>query len=282
LPELPEVETIARSLRQGSETAPALVGMLITRAEVLWQRSLATPAAEFYGAIGGQTILAIGRRGKFLQLTLTQHALLIHLRMSGDLWVEGAHAPLHQHHRVLFSLAEGAAQPPAWRLAFNDPRKFGRVWFTASPQAVLSRLGPEPLDEDFTPAGLHLRLQACRRQIKPLLMDQHFLAGMGNIYTDEALYRARIHPLTLSHTLDEEQTQRLWSALRAVLQEGIQRNGASIDWVYRGGAFQNTFNVYQRQDKPCPVCGAPIRRTIIGQRSSHFCPVCQPEPRQAE
>ena len=117
-----------------------------------------------------------------------------------------------------------------------------------------------------------------RRQLKPLLLDQSFIAGLGNIYTDEALHLARLHPLQRSHWIDLEQAGRLWTAIRNVLQEGIQRNGASIDWVYRGGDFQNYFRVYQRTGQPCPVCATPVERTVIGQRSSHFCPQCQPAP----
>ncbi len=117
----------------------------------------------------------------------------------------------------------------------------------------------------------------CRkRQFKPLLLDQTFLAGLGNIYTDEALFLARLHPLKPSNSLTFEQSARLLASIREVLQEGIRHNGASIDWVYRGGDFQNHFRTYQRTGEPCPVCGAPIERILVGQRSSHFCPVCQP------
>jgi formamidopyrimidine-DNA glycosylase len=111
--------------------------------------------------------------------------------------------------------------------------------------------------------------------LKPLLLDQHTLAGLGNIYTDEALHMARLHPLRTSDTLDEDDAQRLWQAIRAVLEEGIARNGASIDWVYRGGDFQNHFRAYQRTGQPCPVCGALIERLVVGQRGTHICPVCQ-------
>jgi formamidopyrimidine-DNA glycosylase len=110
-----------------------------------------------------------------------------------------------------------------------------------------------------------------------LLLDQTFLAGLGNIYTDEALFAAGLHPSLAANTLSEEQAERLWTAIRAVLQEGILRNGASFDWVYRGGNFQYHFRVYRRTGQPCAVCGSPIQRMVIGQRSTHFCPVCQPE-----
>ena len=164
------------------------------------------------------------------------------------------------------------------RLAFNDTRKFGRVWLVVDPLIVLGDLGPEPLAEEFTPQEFHRMLQAYRRQLKPLLLDQTFIAGLGNIYTDEALHLAKIHPLTISNSLDVSQSRRLWSSIRQVLEEGIERQGASIDWVYRGGDFQNYFRVYQRTGDPCPVCGSPIQRILVGQRGTHFCEICQTPP----
>jgi formamidopyrimidine-DNA glycosylase len=143
---------------------------------------------------------------------------------------------------------------------------------------VVGGLGPEPFDPLFTADVLHARLHAFRRQIKPLLLDQTFIAGLGNIYTDEALHQARVHPLRLSDSLSFEESSRLWQAIRDVLSEGIRRNGASIDWVYRGGDFQNAFHVYQRTGHPCPVCGTPVERIAVGQRGTHFCPNCQPYP----
>jgi formamidopyrimidine-DNA glycosylase len=131
-------------------------------------------------------------------------------------------------------------------LVFNDTRKFGRVWLTESLETVTSALGPEPLDRAFTPQVLYDRLRGRRRRLKPLLLDQTFLAGLGNIYTDEALHLARLHPLRSSQKVTRRQAERLHAAIRAVLKEGIRRNGASIDWVYRGGEFQNHFRVYDR------------------------------------
>ncbi|HOR78751.1 MAG TPA: zinc finger domain-containing protein, partial [Anaerolineaceae bacterium] len=163
-----------------------------------------------------------------------------------------------------------------WKLVFNDTRKFGRAWLTEDPQKVLSGIGPEPLDPDLTPDKFHAMLQVRSRQIKPLLMDQRFLAGLGNIYTDEALFSAGIHPLRRSDTLTQPEAERLLAAIREVLQQGILAKGASIDWVYRGGDFQNHFQVYKRTGSPCPRCGTPIQRIVVGQRSTHFCPVCQP------
>ena len=220
----------------------------------------------------GQTITTISRRGKYLLLTLTPDHLIFHLRMSGDLSVEPAEAPLPPHHRLVLFLQGGI------RLAFNDPRKFGRAWLVADPLEVLATLGPEPFDPELTPAVFHARLLRFRRRIKPLLLDQSFLAGLGNIYTDEALFLARLHPLSSSQTLSLSQAEALLASIRLVLQEGIRHHGASIDWVYRGGDFQNHFWVYQRAGQPCRTCGTPIQRLIVGQRGTHYCPNCQSEP----
>jgi formamidopyrimidine-DNA glycosylase len=190
--------------------------------------------------------------------------------MSGDLLVKPADASPETHDRLLLKL-DGDIQ-----LVFNDARKFGRLWMVEEVDRVVGDLGPEPLDEYFTAHDFFERLHASHRQLKPLLLDQSFLAGLGNIYADEALNLAKLHPLSLSNQLSEVQASRLLVSIRAVLRDGIARNGASIDWVYRGGDFQNYFRVYQRTGLPCPECGTPIARIIVGQRGTHFCPTCQP------
>lgn len=271
MPELPEVETIANGLREGWKDQPPLPGKRILSGRALWKRSIAEPSAEeFEQRIAGQVIETIGRRAKFLVFQLSQGQMLVHLRMSGDLLVEPNEAPLAPHHRVILEL-EGN-----YRLAFNDPRKFGRIWLTQHPESVLGRLGPEPFDATFDAQALHQRLQATRRQLKPLLLDQGFMAGLGNIYTDEALFLSGLHPLRTSNTVAPEQAAVLLENIRLVLQEGIRHHGASIDWVYRGGDFQNHFRVYQRTGQACPRCGTAIQRITVGQRGSHFCPHCQP------
>ena len=145
----------------------------------------------------------------------------------------------------------------------------------ADAEEITGGLGPEPLSAEFTAQWLAKALHGRHRQIKPLLLDQTFLAGLGNIYADEALNLAKLHPLTPADTLTFEQAERLLESIRRVLKDGIQRNGASIDWVYRGGDFQNYFRVYQRTGEPCPVCGTPIARIVVGQRGTHYCPHCQ-------
>lgn len=265
MPELPEVETIARSLNS------QLAGRTILSTCLLWERSLATPdPAIFAEQLPGQIILQIGRRAKYLHFQLSGGHLFIHLRMSGDMQVKPEGYVAQKHDRLILALSGGL------ELVFNDPRKFGRVWLVADPATVTGRLGPEPFASEFTFEMFHSQLHRHRRQIKTLLLDQSFLAGVGNIYSDEALHMAGLHPLTQSDTIYIEKAKILFEAIRAVLQTGIEHNGASIDWVYRGGDFQNFFRVYGREGQACPTCGTSIVRIIVGQRSSHFCPVCQP------
>lgn len=264
MPELPEVETIVRALR------PQLTGRRILSAELLWNRTLATPSPKkFAELIAGQEITGIGRRAKYLDLQLPNLHLFVHLRMSGDLWVKETDYAAEKHDRLLLTLSDGR------KLVFNDPRKFGRVWLTPHPEDVTGHIGPEPFDPAFTPHILHNRLLERRRQMKPLLLDQAFLAGLGNIYTDEALHLSGLHPLRLSDTISFDEATKLYHAIRTVLLAGIEHNGASIDWAYRGGTFQNHFRVYDRAGQPCPTCGTPIERTVVGQRGTHFCPTCQ-------
>jgi formamidopyrimidine-DNA glycosylase len=271
MPELPEVETIARVLRLGVPGQPALVDRRILGAKLLWERTLADPSPmEFVPRLTGQVIEDVGRRGKFLVIRLTRDWLLYHLRMSGDLQVRPAGTPLEKHDRLVLEL-DGDIQ-----LVFNDARKFGRVWLVDEVDQVVGSLGAEPLDEGFSAENLFTCLHATHRQLKPLLLDQTFLAGLGNIYVDEALNLAKLHPLMPANRLTEGQSRRLLESIRAVLRDGIARNGASIDWVYRGGDFQNYFRVYQRTGEPCPECGTPIARIVVGQRGTHFCPNCQP------
>jgi formamidopyrimidine-DNA glycosylase len=264
MPELPEVETFARHLK------PLLIGKTILSADLRWKRTLALPSPKkFKEQIAGQKILAVSRRGKFLNIQLNDYSLLIHLRMTGDLLLRASTIRASKHDRLVIQLSGKQA------LAFNDTRKFGRVWFTANPNEVFARLGPEPFSKEFTAQWLYTALQKKNRQLKPLLLDQTFLAGLGNIYTDEALHIAKLHPAAASDSVTRKQAEALHEAIRNVLKAGIRHNGASIDWAYRGGQFQNHFRVYDREGQPCPVCGAEIQKIIIGQRGTHICPQCQ-------
>jgi formamidopyrimidine-DNA glycosylase len=277
MPELPEVETIARTLREGGRGGAALLGCEFREIRVLWNRTLQMPASlEFEQRLPGQVIKDIQRRAKYIVFSLSSDFLIIHLRMSGDLRVEPSHdkngnpIPFGKYDRVSFFFE------PDTRLVFEDTRKFGRVWLVSDLMEVLNNLGPEPFDPAFTMQMFHQMLKSRRRQLKPLLMDQRFLAGLGNIYTDEALHLARLHPLSVSDQINELQAEQLLLAIRKVLRAAIEHNGASIDWVYRGGNFQNQFQVYQRTGQACDRCGDLIERIVVGQRGTHFCPTCQP------
>ena len=270
MPELPEVETIARALREGGRGAPGLVGRTVVRAEVFWKRTVEQPSSrKFKNRIVGQSIEGVGRRGKFVLIDLSEDTMLVHLRMSGDLRVGNNSQPLGDHVRLALHFDNG------YQLAFNNPRKFGRVWLVPDPDEVLGSLGIEPFDPALTPEDFYHRLHRRKRQVKSLLIDQGFIAGLGNIYTDEALNLAKIHPQEKASMLSEVQAANLLNAIRAVLTEGIHRSGASIDWVYQGGDFQDYFRVYQRTGDSCLECGTPISRIVVGQRGTHFCPTCQ-------
>lgn len=272
MPELPEVETIVRDLREGQDGIPALVGHTIQSFETRWPRHIVEPdLATFRSQIEGRAVTAVRRRGKYIVIELGGLSLLIHLRMSGDLSMLPAGEPLRDYDHTVFELSQG------WQLRFNDARKFGRIHLTENPGSVLDKLGPEPLSDLFQAEDLGEILGSHKRQLKPLLLDQTVLAGVGNIYADEALHRAGIHPLRRSDTLTAWEVQRLWKSLRAALQHGIRANGASIDWVYRGGSFQDQLRVYGRAGEPCTTCGQEITRIIVGQRGTHLCLSCQPE-----
>lgn len=272
MPELPEVETVVRGLRG------TVIGRTITDFRNTWPRHIAQPTPdELRRRIIGRTILDLQRRAKYLVFSLSANeTLLIHLKMTGHLSVVTPDLPLSKHDHTIFGLDNGR------ELRFRDPRKFGKVYLTQTPDEVLGRLGPEPLAGNFDATALAARLAGRRRALKPLLLEQTVLAGIGNIYADEALFQARLHPLRSADSLDAAEIARLHAAIQAVLELGIAREGASIDSYVKPdgekGDMQNAVLVFRRTDAPCCVCGAPIQRIVVGQRSTHFCPVCQPPP----
>ena len=273
MPELPEVETFRRYLLRGNNGAPSILGKKILDADLLWEGTLASPdPEEFLERIKGQFISGIGRRGKYLLIRLSPDTLIIHLRMSGELVVEEQTAEMGKHYRLVINFAD------KYRLAFNNIRKFGRVWLTDDPQYQLAHLGPEPLSDDFSAAQLQKLLRSRSRQLKYFLLDQEIIAGLGNIYTDEALHRAKLHPTLKSDELNSSQSVKLWESIRSVLQEGIKKQGSSIDWMYRGGDYQKYLSVYNLEGEPCKTCDTPVERIKIAQRSTYFCPTCQPPP----
>ena len=276
MPELPEVETITRRLKEGDHETPSVIGQTIQSVEVTWKRIIAQPdPEEFKEILVGKTISDARRRGKFLHFPLDEGHLFGHLRMSGDVRMEkrvnfaGEAIPKEEYDKVILNF-EGI-----YRMVFSNIRKFGRMWYTKDPKIILDKLGPEPLSDDFTSQKLYEMLHARSRQLKPLLMDQTFIAGLGNLYTNEVLYQSKIHPLRQSNSLSREEVHRLHDGVRFVLQKGIDSMGASIDWIYKGGRFQEDFNVYGKEGEPCPRCDTPIEKIQAGQRASYFCPKCQ-------
>ncbi len=273
MPELPEVETFRRYLLQGEAGAPSILGKKISSAELLWEGTLAEPdPVEFLSRVQGQFVTGIGRRGKNLLVHLSRDSLIIHLRMSGELVVEEQINPIGKHYRLILNFIDG------YRLAFNNIRKFGRVWLTDDPLRILGNLGPDPLSDDFTPESFHDLLHSHNRQLKYFLLDQEMIAGMGNIYTDESLFKAKLNPTRKSDSLSKTESRLLWESIREVLREGIKNQGSSIDWMYRGGDYQKYLSVYNLEGQPCKRCKTPIKRIKIGQRSTYFCPTCQPLP----
>ena len=264
MPELPEVETVVRGLRG------PLVGRVFTGVTVLWPNAIRTSIPELERRLPGQRIEAITRRGKYLQFHLSGgDTLFLHLKMSGDLLVEPAGDTPHHHVRTIFDLDNDH------QLRFKDTRKFGRVYLVDDPETVVGKLGPEPLADDFTEQDFRALFQRRSGRLKPLLLNQEFIAGIGNIYADESCFLARLDPRRQVDTLSTEDLGRLFQAVRQALSAGINHKGASLDAVYRGGEFHNYFQVYGRSGEPCLHCGAEVQRTVLGGRSTHFCSRCQ-------
>lgn len=280
MPELPEVEHVARQLR---ETLP---GRRIVDVETRWERAIQgmTPD-DLRAEVSERAIVDVGRRAKYLLLTLDDGRLLIiHRRMSGNLLLWASDEPEPPYARVIFTLDDGR------RLVYTDPRKFGRVAL-ASPEAlpaVFARLGPEPLEDAFTPEALVARLAGHARPIKATLLDQSVIAGLGNIYADESLFRAGIHPLRPAASLTRAEVARLHAGIRGALTTGIAHGGTTFgrhrDIYNEAGVNLEHVEVYRRAGLPCLRCGAPIERIVVAQRGTHFCPHCQPsrlEPTRA-
>ncbi len=275
MPELPEVEIVARSL------APQVVGRRIVAVEKLdWERMVETPdPADFRALIVGREVLAVGRRAKWLLITLDAGwTLALHLRMSGNLIVRGPDVPADVHTHLVLALDDGR------RIFFEDQRKFGRARLLGAEGLALlnSAHGPEPLGEEFSPAALGRILAGRRTRLKPLLLDQALIAGIGNIYASEALWIARLHPLILAGDTPAAQVPALHAAIRQVLEEAITNQGSSLR-NYRNsygerGQNQDHFRVYDREGAPCERCGEPIARVVVAQRSTFYCPGCQRLP----
>ena len=277
MPELPEVETYVRALE------PLLLGKTVLKAEVRWPRTIAAPdPARFTDLVRKRRFSSFGRRGKYMLLGLDSgETLIVHLRMTGELRLlpptppdaGAAPAPIDKHTHVLFDLDSSE------QLRYRDTRKFGRIWLVEDSATVIGNLGPEPLDENFVPKTLAQSLAERKASIKALLLNQTVLAGVGNIYADESLFRAKIDPRRPGGSLALDEIERLHLALRDVLLAGIEAQGSSVQNYApptgAKGGFQEQFQVFRRSGEPCFTCGTPISRTVLSQRSTHFCPVCQ-------
>jgi formamidopyrimidine-DNA glycosylase len=294
MPELPEVETLVHRLRE------PVIGRTIEDVAVYWKRTVARPAPkEFARMLRGYTVQTIDRRAKYLVFTLTPHPsaarraahalsaqqeragqyvsmplfLLIHLKMSGKLSVVDRTEPSAKYDRVVFDLDDGQ------QLRFNDIRKFGKMWLVADPEMVTGAIGPEPLDRAFTLPKFRELVQSRSGTIKPLLLNQEFLAGVGNIYADESLWLAKIHPLRKADSLTDVEVAALYRSIRKVLRTAIEDEGTDAGDGVIEGDYQP--RVYGRTDKPCYRCHQLIQRIVVRQRGTHFCPQCQPKRGQS-
>lgn len=280
MPELPEVETVAAGLR-----AQGVEGARIEGAQVLNPRTVEPGSPEaFARAVAGRTVAAVGRRGKYLVLRFEAGgALLVHLRMTGRLHFVDPGAPLALHVRLVLRFADGR------RLALHDTRRFGRCRVVADPAAALAHLGPEPLEAAFTVPAFRDALRRSRRQLKPLLLGQDVVAGLGNIYVDEALWEAGLHPERPADSLTDDDAKRLHAAIRKALRRGLKAQGTTLGHgntnfysvAGRRGDNDANLRVFRRDGLPCPRCGTVIVRSVVGQRGTHVCPRCQPAPAQA-
>ena len=268
MPELPEVETIK------NELAPWVVGQSFTQVTILDTELVCGGSAEeVRRGLIGQKVESLGRRGKYLIFHLSNgRSLIIHLRMTGSLLLNPKE--VERYARAVFHLSNGH------RLVFRDRRRLGLIWLVDDADTVVGKLGPEPLDENFTPGILGQRLSRRRIPVKAALLDQGIVAGIGNMYADEALFAARIHPLRKADALSPAEVRALHNCIRRVLEAAISSKGASVDTYVRPegelGTADFDFKVAHRGGEPCPICGSTIERLPVQSRGTCFCPRCQP------
>jgi len=277
MPELPEVETVARDLRRLLLPEDGGRGPEITGARVAWPRTLRDgDEASFSRGVTGRRVEAVGRRGKQIVVDLDGGAFLtIHLKMTGQVFVVPATVPWDPYERLALALGDGR------EIRFRDVRKFGRIGLYAADDDPFDGIGPEPLDPRFTLRVFRSLIRGRRARLKPLLVDQAFIAGIGAIYADEALWRSRLHPLRSARSLRPADERALHRNIVEILAEAVERRGSSIDDYTApegDGAMQERLDVYQRTGEACRRCGRPIRRIVIGIRSTHFCSWCQRLP----
>jgi len=270
MPELPEVETVK------NELAPHILGRTFTDITILWDGIVKIPSVEeFRSRLVEQKITDLSRHGKYLALALNSDDLLvIHMKMSGSLLLSRDSREPPKYTRAIFHLDGGIS------MFFRDPRKFGRVWLVRDWRMAAQKLGPEPLEPEFTPQVLAQQLKNRKAPVKALLCDQSVIAGIGNMYADEALFTAKINPLRSGSSLTPEELERLHQAIQQMLRTAIHNKGASIVNYYRPGGEPGTahfeFKVAHGRGKNCPHCGRPIQRIAVRSRGTYFCPKCQP------
>jgi formamidopyrimidine-DNA glycosylase len=273
MPELPEVETVVRTLNH------LVAGKRIDRVTVLLDRIIQKPKdkEQFAAALQGQTIKGLERRGKFIRFLLDDLVLVSHLRMEGRYGLYREEEPVEKHTHVIFHFTDGT------ELRYRDVRQFGTMHiFRAGDELIsapLHKLGLEPLDPDFTAEVLRNRIGGKPTKLKPLLLNQEVVAGLGNIYVDEALFRAGLHPERPADSLTIPEMKRLHAAIVSVLREAVDAGGSSIKSYVNGqgemGMFQQQLHVYGRKGEPCTACGTAIVKMTLGGRGTHYCPKCQ-------
>jgi formamidopyrimidine-DNA glycosylase len=272
MPELPEVETVRRGLTQ------LVAGSQIKKVDVIYEKMINLPKKPFEDALRGKAIEAIDRRGKYLFIRISGGLTIVsHLRMEGKYDVEPEGAPIGKHTHVIFHLADGR------QLRYNDTRKFGRMNLvhTGDEMSVagLRNIGPEPTEHDLTVDYMQTIFAKSKKMIKPFLLDQSKIAGLGNIYADEVLWLSKIHPEQPVNLLTLDEIKRLRMNIITEIQKAIAGHGTTVhsysNAYGEAGSFQNHLNVYGRTNKPCLRCGTPIVKIKLAQRGTHFCPQCQ-------
>ncbi|GAF35975.1 DNA-formamidopyrimidine glycosylase [Lentilactobacillus farraginis] len=272
MPELPEVETVRRGLTE------LVAGSRIKTVEVLYPKMVNLPAVDFEKALQNKEIVKIDRRGKYLFIRINGGLTIVsHLRMEGKYDVEPEGTPFNKHTHIVFHLTDGR------QLRYNDTRKFGRMNLVQTGQemmvAGLKTIGPEPTEKDLTLAYMTKVFGKSRKIIKPFLLDQSKIAGLGNIYADEVLWLSKINPKQPVNTLSLQELKRLRKNIIDEIQRAIAGHGTTVhsySTAYgEAGNFQNHLNVYGHQGEPCPRCGTPIEKIKLAQRGTHFCPTCQ-------
>lgn len=274
MPELPEVETVRRTLQR------LVAGKTIRKVDVRLARIIRRPAEPeaFARALEGLTIRSVGRRGKFLVFDLEELLLISHLRMEGRYGLYQAGDDVEKHTHVLFTFTDGT------ELRYRDVRQFGTMdLYKPGEELVegpLSKLGLEPLDDAFTFEAFRERLAGRTTKLKPLLLNQEYIVGLGNIYVDEALHLAGLHPVRRADSLAKAEWLRLYEAIRSTLSQAVEAGGSSVKSFVSGqgeqGAYQLMLKAYGREDQPCTVCGGVITKSVVGGRGTHVCLRCQP------